>query len=194
MELIFCTHNPHKVEEVAQIFGTRYSFLSLKDIGFDNEIPEPFNTLELNAHVKANEVFAWCKKACFSEDTGLFVPALNGAPGVHTARYAGNTATSAENIQLLLSNLKHIADRDAYFKTVICYRHANETHYFEGICKGKIAEYIRGEKGFGYDPVFIPSESNLSFAELGDEKKNEISHRRKAMDAFLQHLDQSNLK
>jgi XTP/dITP diphosphohydrolase len=178
--LVFATNNAHKAREVEQILGPGYSVKTLRDIGCTEEIEETESTLEGNALLKARYVRERYGYDCFSEDTGLEVTALAGAPGVHTARYAGETRDPAANMHLLLHNLEGVSDRSARFRTVIALVRANEEILIEGICNGRIATSESGDKGFGYDPVFIPDGYELTFAELGDDVKNNISHRAKA--------------
>lgn len=185
---IFCTNNAHKLEEVSRILHHRFQFQTLKQAGFEQEIPEPFNTLEENAHIKAFTVFQQCQLPCFAEDTGLFVEALHGAPGVRSARYAGESNNPIANIAKLLHELQGQTNRKAYFKTVICLIDTSGTHYFEGICPGHIAESADGLEGFGYDPVFIPEGHTLRFASMSPDEKSRISHRKKAFDLFADFL------
>ncbi|MFM7402394.1 MAG: non-canonical purine NTP diphosphatase [Bacteroidota bacterium] len=178
--LVFATNNAHKAREVEQILGSGYSVKTLRDIGCTEEIEETASTLEGNALLKARYVREHFGYDCFSEDTGLEVVALAGAPGVHTARYAGDSRDPDANMNLLLGNLEDKTDRSARFRTVIALVRDNEEILIEGICNGRIATSKSGDKGFGYDPVFVPEGYTLTFAELGDDVKNEISHRAKA--------------
>lgn len=188
MQLIFATHNNHKVEEVRSILGNRYEIKSLKEWGWADDIAEPFDTLEENASEKSRAIWEKTNCACFSEDTGLEVVALNGAPGVKSARYAGEGRNFADNVSLLLKNLSGISNRSAQFRTVISLRIDQQEFLFEGICKGVILEAQTGNGGFGYDPVFVPLSASNSFAEMTLEEKNKYSHRRKAMDALIEFL------
>ena len=175
--LVFATNNPHKAREVEQILGPGFEVKTMKDIGCLEEIEETEPTLEGNALLKAHYVRVKYGYDCFSEDTGLEVDALGGAPGVHTARYAGESRDPEQNIQLLLQNLEGKENRKARFRTVIALiLHGKET-LIEGICEGSIALEKSGTGGFGYDPVFVPKGYDLTFAELGDDVKNTISHR-----------------
>ena len=183
--LVFATNNPHKAREIGQILGPNFEVKTLKDIGCMEDIAETAPTLEGNALLKARYVKDKFGYDCFSEDTGLEVSALDGAPGVHTARYAGEGRDADDNMNLLLQNLANTADRSAQFRTVIALVKDGQETLFEGICKGKIALQKQGDKGFGYDPVFIPAGFEQSFAELGDEVKNRISHRALATEKFL---------
>jgi XTP/dITP diphosphohydrolase len=186
--LVFATHNPNKAREVAQILGPRFSVLTLTDIGCLEEIEESAQTLEGNALLKARYVKEKYGYDCFSEDTGLEVEALNGAPGVHTARYAGEGRNTADNMELLLLNLDGLSNRKAQFRTVIALIANGQETLIEGICAGEIALEKSGVNGFGYDPIFIPKNHQQTFAMLGDEIKNSISHRAiatlKLMDAL----------
>lgn len=175
--LVFATNNPHKAREIEQILGGNYRILTLKDIGCQEDIEETENTLEGNALLKARYVKSKYGYDCFSEDTGLEVEALGGAPGVHTARYAGEGRSPEANIALLLQNLENNVNRNARFRTIIALILNGKEVTFEGICPGRIALSKRGDGGFGYDPVFIPEGYDQTFAELGDDIKNRISHR-----------------
>lgn len=190
MELLFCTNNKHKVDEVRAILGDQFHFLTLRDIGYEKEIPEPYATLEENSFTKANQVYQETQRNCFGEDTGLFIEALQGEPGVWSARYAGDHASAEQNWQLVLSRMIGLENRKAYFKTVITFIYEGKTHLFSGICAGRIAVEPSGKQGFGYDPIFIPDGYDISFADLEASVKNEISHRRKAFDGFSTFLHQ----
>lgn len=188
-EIIFATHNKNKVTEVASILHDQFQIRSLSELGFNEEIEEPFDTIKENAVEKAKVVYEWTGKNCFSEDTGLQVVSLNGEPGVKSARYAGENRDFDANIDKLLYKLEDKENRQARFLTVICLI-LNGNHYtFEGECKGVIIAERRGDKGFGYDSVFKPEGSDRTFAQMEMEEKNIYSHRRKAIDkliAFLQ--------
>jgi XTP/dITP diphosphohydrolase len=188
MELVFCTNNQHKLNEVAQIIGEQISFLTLKEIDFFDEIPEPFETLEENSFTKANQVFLKTGKNCFAEDTGLFIESLNGEPGVYSARYAGEPSDSEKNIEKVLEKLKIIDNRNAYFKTVITIIIQGEIKQFSGVCEGLISQCESGDDGFGYDPIFIPNGYGKTFAELTPDEKNAISHRKQAFDQLTRYL------
>jgi XTP/dITP diphosphohydrolase len=175
--LIFATHNDHKAKEIEQILDGSFSIKTLRDIGCHEEIPETANTLEGNALLKARYLKAHYGHDCFSEDTGLEVTALHGAPGVITARYAGPARSADDNMALLLQNLLPHTDRSARFRTIIALILDGQEYLFEGICPGHIATERRGDGGFGYDPIFVPEGYDLSFAQLGDAVKNTISHR-----------------
>jgi XTP/dITP diphosphohydrolase len=167
--------------------------ISLKEAGINIDIPEPHDTLEENAREKARTIFSLTAESCFSEDTGLEVEALEGAPGVKSARYAGDERSFEKNISKLLKELEKAGNRKAQFRTVICLILDGEEYFFEGICKGNIARDEKGEQGFGYDPVFIPEGSEKSFAEMNTEEKNFYSHRRKAVDKLVVFLNQLKL-
>jgi XTP/dITP diphosphohydrolase len=182
--LVFATNNAHKAREVEQILGPGFAIKTLKDIGCHEEIEETEPSLEGNALLKARYVKEKYGHDCFSEDTGLEVEALGGAPGVHTARYAGEDKSPEANIALLLQNLEGQDNRRARFRTVIALLFDGKEILLEGICPGEIATAKHGTQGFGYDPVFIPEGHHQTFAELGDEVKNKISHRALATEKF----------
>lgn len=186
--LLFATHNEHKVEEIRAILNHQFKIISLKDASIDQEIAEPFATLEENAKEKARVIHQLTQKDCFSEDTGLEVDALKGEPGVKSARYAGEERSFEKNIDLLLANLKDIKNRKARFRTVVCLLINGEQKLFDGICKGTIIAERRGTSGFGYDPVFIPDGSDRTFAEMSLAEKNQFSHRKKAIEKFTSYL------
>lgn len=188
MKLIFATQNRHKLNEVSAILGKDIELVSLPDLDFHDELPETHATLEENAEEKSRFVYNRFKSNCFAEDTALEVKALLGAPGVYSARYAGEGKNSDDNINLLLHQLGGEKNRRARFRTVISLILEGKNHFFEGITEGTISAGRCGEGGFGYDPVFIPEGHVLSYAEMPPELKNKISHRRKAfekMNAFL---------
>lgn len=188
-QLVFSTRNRHKLEEIQSIVPESLTLLTLDDIGYEDDIPEPYDTLEENAVHKANTIFQKNRIAVFAEDSGLFVDVLGGRPGVFSARYAGEKASAKDNISLLLNEMFQAENRNAYFKTIISYLDEEGNHYlFEGICAGHISEEEMGEGGFGYDPVFIPAGESRSFAQMGASEKNAISHRKKAMDQLLHFL------
>jgi XTP/dITP diphosphohydrolase len=186
--IIFATNNQHKVHEMRAVIGERFHIITLKEAGILIDIPEPHDTLEANAVEKANVTFKITGTSVFSEDTGLEVAALNGAPGVKSARYAGEGRNFQSNIDKLLANLNNDADRSARFRTVICLLWNGEQYLFEGICEGVITKDQQGEKGFGYDPVFIPRGSDKTFAQMSMAEKNQYSHRRKATDQLIRFL------
>ncbi|MDB4172453.1 RdgB/HAM1 family non-canonical purine NTP pyrophosphatase [Flavobacteriaceae bacterium] len=189
MKLIFATHNQNKLNEIKSQLPTNIDILSLKELSFSQEIPEPYLTLEENAATKANTIFNCFNEACFSDDTGLFVPAINGAPGVHSARYSGPNASASANMNKLLKALEHITDRKAYFQTTIALKTANDLIYFTGKVYGSIALSKKGNGGFGYDPIFIPENQSESFAELPLAIKQKIGHRGKAISALIAYLN-----
>ena len=190
MELIFATNNQHKVDEIRSALKADLDIKTLKQAGIDIEIEEPFDSLEENAREKCRVIHELSGANCFGEDTGLEVSALGGAPGVRSARFAGEPANHHANIEKLLSHLKDKSDRDARFRTVICLVFEEKEYFFEGICEGRIIDTPLGSKGFGYDPVFIPTGADKTFAEMEMDEKNRYSHRKKAADQlvlFLQH-------
>ncbi|WP_026751384.1 RdgB/HAM1 family non-canonical purine NTP pyrophosphatase [Sediminibacterium sp. C3] len=189
-EIIFATNNANKVKEIKAVTGNLLTILSLEEAGILIDIPEPHDTLEANASEKSKVIHQLTGKNCFSEDTGLEVEALNGAPGVKSARYAGDTRNFQANIDLLLNNLEAHANKKAQFRTVISLIWNNQEYLFEGICKGQITHQAKGISGFGYDPVFIPLGTDNTFAEMSMEEKNLYSHRKKAMQALLDFFNQ----
>ncbi|MBS1746403.1 MAG: RdgB/HAM1 family non-canonical purine NTP pyrophosphatase [Bacteroidetes bacterium] len=187
-QLIFASNNQHKVEEINSIIGNVCKVISLKEAGIDIDIPEPYDTIEANASEKSKTIFALTGKNCFGDDTGLEVDALNGEPGVKSARYAGEEKNFSANINKLLFKMKGFQNRSAQFKTIISLMWNGEEHIFEGITRGKIIDERRGTNGFGYDPVFIPDGSDKTFGEMELSEKNLYSHRRKAMDKLIEFL------
>ncbi|MDE5940957.1 MAG: non-canonical purine NTP diphosphatase [Muribaculaceae bacterium] len=189
-KIVFATNNAHKLKEVREIVGDRCQILSLGDIGCVDDIPETASTLEGNALIKAR----WVKERygfdCFADDTGLEVDALGGEPGVRSARYAsaacGADHDSEANMRLLLANMNGVSDRKARFRTVIALISGGEEHCFEGIVEGEITCIPMGKDGFGYDPVFRPAGKSLTFAEMGADEKNSLSHRRRALDKLME--------
>ena len=186
--LVFATHNQNKASEIQDMLSGRYKILTLKDIGCDVDIPETADTLEGNAKIKSEFVLKNYKKQVFADDTGLEVDALNGAPGVYSARYAGAERSDEANMNKLLGDLANFADRKAQFRTVISLEWGNETYYFEGIVRGHISEVKTGTDGFGYDPIFIPQGETRSFAEMSKQEKNKISHRGRAVGKLVDFL------
>ncbi|MEE0936592.1 MAG: RdgB/HAM1 family non-canonical purine NTP pyrophosphatase [Bacteroidales bacterium] len=187
-ELVIATNNQHKVEEIRRALGNKIKLISLKDLGCREKIPEDGTTLKENAYQKAKYVWDKYKKNCFADDTGLMVEALDGAPGVYSARYAGEHCSFDDNIDLLLENMEGKTNRNAYFATVICLIQDGEPVYFEGKCEGCILTERYGRGGFGYDPIFMPKGYGESFAEISMEEKNKISHRGKATEKLIKHL------
>ena len=193
--LIFATNNEHKVAEIQSLLPKDINVITLQQAGINIDIPEPYDTLQENANTKATTIFELTKQNCFSEDTGLEIDALDGAPGVHSARYAGADRNFNANIEKVLTNLKNIENRTAQFRTVICLIWEQKEYYFEGICRGHIAEQNSGTAGFGYDPIFIPEGATKSFATMTMEEKNTYSHRQKAVTqlfTFLQSIHSLN--
>jgi len=186
--IIFATNNLHKIEEIKRIVPANFNIITLKEAGVNQDIPEPYDTLEENASAKSSVIHQLTQQNCFSEDTGLEVTALNGAPGVKSARYAGEDRNFEENIQKLLHNMQDKTDRSARFRTVVSLIWNKEEYYFEGICEGNIIDAPRGDQGFGYDPVFVPDGSDKTFAEMDLKEKNKFSHRRKATDKLIEFL------
>jgi len=187
--LIFATNNEHKVAEIRSALGNFFQVISLKEAKINIDIEEPYDTLEENAREKSGVIHRLTQQDCFSEDTGLFVEALNDEPGVKSARYAGEPSDNKANIEKLLLNLASHAKRTARFKTIISLVLHKKEYLFEGICEGTIILEPIGSSGFGYDAVFMPAGSNKSFGEMDMEEKNQYSHRKKAVAkliAFLQ--------
>ena len=180
MKLVFATNNRHKLDEVRAIVGDKIEILSLNDIGCHDDIPETADTLQGNALIKARYIYKKYGTDCFADDTGLEVEALGGEPGVYSARYAGEECDSEANMKKLLHNLTGKKNRNAQFRTVIALIIGGEEKLFNGIVKGSITEEKRGDSGFGYDPIFIPEGFSESFAQMGSDQKNSISHRCRA--------------
>ena len=176
-KIVFATNNRHKLDEIRKITEGKIEILSLNDIGSHDEIEETGSTLEENALIKARFIKNKYRYDCFAEDTGLEVEALGNAPGVYSARYAGEACRAEDNINKLLDNLKGIENRKARFRTIIALLMNSKAYFFEGEIKGHIIDEKRGAAGFGYDPVFVPDGFDQTFAELGEEIKNRISHR-----------------
>lgn len=188
-KLVFATNNAHKLEEIRAILGDKVEILSLNDINCHADIPETADTLEGNAELKAAYIYTNYGLDCFADDTGLEVEALNGAPGIYSARYAGGEGHDSEaNMKKLLTEMAGKTNRNAQFRTAICLIEKGNKHLFEGIVKGRIIEAKRGNSGFGYDPVFIPEGYNETFAEMGNAEKNKISHRARAVAALCEYL------
>lgn len=187
-KIVFATHNKNKLREVAALLSPVYDVVGLNDIGCTEDIPETAKTLEGNALLKSQYVFEHYGLDCFSDDTGLEVNALNGAPGVYSARYAGEGRNSEDNMTKLLAQLEDKEDRTAQFRTVVSLIVGGKEHHFDGIVKGCIVKERKGSKGFGYDPVFKPTGYDKTFGELGDEVKNKISHRAIAIRKLIHFL------
>lgn len=181
MKIVFATHNAHKVSEVQAVLGSEYQLVTATEAGITEEIPETQPTIEGNALQKARYVYEHTGLNCFADDTGLEVEALNGAPGVYSARYAGEHVSYADNNVLLLKNLAGCENRKARFRTVIALIVDGKEYLFEGRVEGTIATEPHGEGGFGYDPLFVPEGSQLTFAEMSSDAKNKISHRGRAV-------------
>ena len=191
MKLIFASNNQHKVDEIRSLLPAEFELMTLKEAGIDIDIPEPYETLEENASGKSRTIYEMTGINCFSEDTGLEVKALDGEPGVKSARYAGDARSFDANIERLLINLAGKQDRSARFRAVISLLIDGRETLFDGICVGRIIEEKRGKQGFGYDPVFIPAGSAKTFGEMSLEEKTRYSHRARATEklvAFLNNL------
>ena len=188
-QLCFATNNRHKLAEVSQMLEGKYELLTLQDIGCHEELAEDQDTLEGNSHQKAAYVWDNYHVSCFADDTGLEVEALNGAPGVYSARYAGPQRSDADNIEKLLQSLQGQENRRARFRTSITLILDGQQHQFEGIVTGSIATEWKGDKGFGYDPVFVPDGHERTFAQMSAEEKNAISHRGRATQELVRFLN-----
>lgn len=191
--IVFATNNKHKLSELRAIVGDRMEIMSLDDIGCHDDIPENGNTLRENALIKARWVKEHYGYDCFADDTGLMVDALDGAPGVYSARYAGPECIAADNVALLLDNMKDVDDRSARFMTVIALVEGEVTHFFEGVVEGSITRSCEGSGGFGYDPVFRPDGFDVTFAGMTSEEKNSISHRGRATEKLIKYLFNKNI-
>ncbi|MEY4585809.1 MAG: hypothetical protein RIT05_227 [Bacteroidota bacterium] len=189
-QLIFATNNQHKANEINAILGNAYKVCTLREAGIEIDIPEPHATLEENAREKSSTIYQLTARDCFSEDTGLEVEALGGAPGVKSARYAGEHCNTDDNIEKLLTELANQENRKARFRTVISLIENGTEKQFEGICEGAIDWKKNGEQGFGYDPIFIPSGATNSFATMSMDEKNKYSHRKKAVEKLIAYLQQ----
>ena len=189
MKLVFATNNQHKLKEVQEMLSNSIEVLSLKDIGCSEDVEETEITLEGNAKLKADYITEKYGFDCFADDTGLEVDALNGKPGVFSARYGGEHGNSEKNMQKLLKELHGKANRKAQFRTAVALNLENKQYLFEGICEGEILTEKTGTGGFGYDPIFKPTEASASFAEMNSEEKNKISHRGIAIQELVQFLN-----
>lgn len=187
-KFVFATNNAHKLEEVKALLGDKIELLSMKDIKCSADIPETETTLEGNALLKARYIYENYHINCFADDTGLEVEALNGAPGVYSARYAGEEHNSEANMKKLLHKLEGVENRKAQFRTIFALIIEGKEHLFEGIVKGEIIKQRKGNAGFGYDPIFVPEGYTQTFAEMGSEEKNKISHRAKAVGKLCKFL------
>ena len=188
MKLLFATNNAHKLAEVQAVLGPEYELVTPRDCGVTEEVPETQPTLEGNALQKARYLRERTGLDCFADDTGLEVAALDGAPGVRSARYATDGHDFAANNRLLLANLRGAADRRARFRTVVALLRSGEEHLFEGIVEGRIIECERGCEGFGYDPLFVPDGFDRTFAEMSADEKNAVSHRARAVRRLADYL------
>jgi XTP/dITP diphosphohydrolase len=189
MNLVFATNNNNKVLEIRKVLPPHFVITTLKEAGIFVDIPEPHETLQANAIEKVDYIFKSTNQNAFAEDTGLQVEALNGEPGVKSARYAGDAKSDIKNIELLLKNLKGIENRNANFTTIIALRFNGSLHVFEGVCEGKIIDHPTGENGFGYDSIFIPNGSTKTFAQMTMDEKNIFSHRKKATKKLIDFLN-----
>lgn len=188
-KLVFATNNAHKLDEIRAILGNKMEILSLNDINCHADIPETADTLEGNAALKAQYIYKNFGLDCFADDTGLEVEALNGAPGIYSARYAGGEGHDSEaNMKKLLAEMEGKENRKARFRTAICLIEDGKEHLFEGIVNGEIIQERRGGSGFGYDPVFVPEGFTETFAEMGNDEKNKISHRARAVAKLCDYL------
>lgn len=188
MKLIFASNNLHKIEEIRSYFGEGFEFITMKEGGIDIDIPEPHDTLEENAREKSTTIYRLTNQNCFSEDTGLEVEALNGEPGVKSARYSGDDRNYARNTNYLLQKMEGKTNRKARFRAVASLMIDGKEYQFEGVCNGTITTAVRGERGFGYDPVFVPEGSTLTFAQMSLEEKNLYNHRRIAIEKMAEFL------
>lgn len=187
-EIVFATNNPNKLKELREKVGSAFNILSLKDIGCNEELPETQRTLNGNAIEKADYVAKKYNVDCFADDTGLEVNALNGEPGVYSARYAGPDCDPEKNMDLVLKRMNGVEDREASFSTVIALIQAGEVSTFEGTVEGSIRKERSGVEGFGYDPIFEPKGYKVTFAEMSSEEKNSISHRGRAVEKLINYL------
>lgn len=188
-KFVFATNNAHKLEEIRAILGDKIEILSLNDINCHADIPETADTLQGNAALKAQYIYENYGLDCFADDTGLEVEALNGAPGIYSARYAGGEGHDSEaNMKKLLSEMQDKENRKARFRTVICLIEGGKEHFFEGIVNGSIIRERKGGTGFGYDPVFMPEGYSETFAEMGNDEKNKISHRARAVQKLCEYI------
>jgi XTP/dITP diphosphohydrolase len=193
MKMIFATNNAHKVDEIRAVLSDKIDILTLQEAGISIDIPEPHDTLEANATEKSKTIYELTGINCFSEDTGLEVAALNGEPGVKSARYAGEDKSFEKNIDKLLEKLGNNLHREARFRTIISLIIDGTETQFEGICTGQITSEKRGTSGFGYDPVFVPDGAGKTFAEMSMDEKNQYSHRKKATEKLVAFLNNTAL-
>lgn len=191
MKILFASQNPHKIEEVSKILPSQFDVIGLHDLSFQGEIPETQKAIEGNALQKARYVYKKYAIPCFADDTGLFIEAIDGEPGVYSARWSDGEDQFSNNIEKALFKLQDKENRNAYFKTVIAFIDEKENEYlFEGRIDGKIIKHLKGSGGFGYDPIFVPEGKTESFAEMSSQEKNKISHRGRAMTKFISFLSQ----
>lgn len=190
MKLLFASANQHKIDEIRAMLPAHIELFGLKDIDFHEDIPETQDSIPGNAIQKATYLADRLNMPCFADDTGLIIPALNGEPGVYSARYAGPQKNAEDNMNLVMEKLAHKTDRSAYFLTAIALHINGETHLFEGKVDGHIISDKRGSAGFGYDPIFIPENGTETFAEMSAEAKNKLSHRSRALSKMLDFLNQ----
>jgi XTP/dITP diphosphohydrolase len=192
-KIVFATNNKHKLEEIRSILSASYMIVSLDEIGCSEDIPETADTLEGNALLKAQYIKTHYGYDCFADDTGLEVRALNNAPGVYSARYAGESKDSKANMRKVLRELENQTDRSARFRTVIALIIGEKEYLFEGLAQGKLIEEAQGNAGFGYDPIFVPEGYEETFAEMKADIKNKISHRAKAVEKLKEFLDETGM-
>lgn len=188
MKIIFATSNQYKLKEVKSVAPKGFEIISLKEIGFEGELPETHETIEENSLEKAEHLSNKFNTACFAEDTGLIIDAINGEPGVYSARYAGENASFDDNVNKVLEKMNGKKNRKARFKTVITYYSNKSFVQFEGVTEGAITNERIGDNGFGYDPIFIPDGSTKTYAQMTLDEKNLFSHRKKSFDLFANHL------
>jgi len=188
-KLVFATNNQHKLNEIKSILGNKFNILGLKEFGIDYDIPETGKNLAENAFIKSNFIFTKFAVDVFSDDTGLEIDALNGRPGVYSARYAGEDGDSEANIKKVLAEMKHKFNRKARFRTVISLIIDGKEHQFDGIVEGVITDTKKGDSGFGYDPIFMPDNYEETFAEMSNNEKNKISHRALATKKLIEFLN-----
>lgn len=188
MKLILATHNRHKVAELSAMLPESFSLLSLDDIGFQEEIAETGTTFEENAGIKSELIFLKYGISCIADDSGLQIDALNGEPGVYSARYAGEPTNDVDNCKLVLEKMRNVEDRKARFVSVISFRSEREEKLFRGELEGTLTHEPKGNRGFGYDPIFIPDGYAITLAEMTPDEKNAISHRAKAIQQLVAHL------
>ena len=189
IKIVFATNNKNKIKEVQKLLSNNIELIGLKDIGCEDDIPETQHTIKGNSIQKVNYINSKYNLDCFADDTGLEISALNGDPGVLSARYAGSERNSKKNIEKVLKNLNNIKNRNARFKTVIALSYKGEILTFEGVCEGVISNEIQGDGGFGYDPIFKPKGINKTFAELSFDEKNKISHRAIAIKKLIDYFN-----